>query len=95
MGKRSIGLIRILGPQGHNRKALGMGLLVASIAVSILVGACMDVQVRMGRRTDPGALDKTLRIKKSTSTEVLAALGEPFGKGKALLPIAHQTPRTM
>lgn len=79
----------------QNRKALGIGLLVMLIVTSILASNCMDIQVQMGRKIDPGIIDKTLRLKESKSSDVLAALGEPFGKGEAMLPIAHQTPRTM
>ena len=39
-------------------------------------------------------LDGALRPGESTRADVLAALGEPSGKGRAMLPI-HPKPRTM
>lgn len=79
----------------RNKKALRIGLLAMLIVTSNLASNCMNIQVQMGRQIDPGIIEKTLRLKESNTSDVLAALGEPYGKGKAMLPIAHPTPRTM
>jgi hypothetical protein len=78
-----------------NRKAFGIGLLGMIIVTSMLVSSCMDIHFQMGRQIDPGIIGKNLRLNESKTSDVLAALGEPFGKGKAMLPVAHPTPRTM
>jgi hypothetical protein len=95
MNKRTIGL---LGPPVRcpwNRKAFGIGLLAMVIVISTLASSCMDIRFQMGRQTDPSLIEKSLLLKESTTADVLAALGEPFGKGKAMLPLAHPTARTM
>jgi hypothetical protein len=95
MEKRTI---EIFGPTGRpapNRKAFISCILTMTILVSIIVSACMDIRIRMGKRVDPGELEKALRLRESTTSDVLLMLGEPFGKGKAMLPVAHPTPRIM
>jgi hypothetical protein len=71
----------------------GIRVLCLLILISITTFSCLNIQVRMGRRPDPSVL-KTLLIGKSTPAEVLAALGEPFGSGKAMLPVESR-PKTM
>jgi hypothetical protein len=79
----------------RNRKIFGIGLFAMIIVIFILESSCMDIHFRMGRQIDPGVIEKSLRLKESKTSDVLAVLGEPFGKGKAMLPAAHRTPRTM
>ena len=69
-------------------------LLVMAVFLSSIVCGCMDIQVRMGREFNHKVLEGTLRVGESTPTDVLEALGEPFGKGKAMLPI-DPAPKTM
>jgi hypothetical protein len=87
-----------IGPRLHrirNKTGFGTLLLLMAILTTVLFSACMDMQFRMGRKANPDVLEKILRPGVSNSKDVLAALGEPFGKGVAMLPITHTTPRTM
>jgi len=89
---------RSFGPRFHRAKSkrgFENHLLIMAILFAFLFSACMDMQFRMGKKTNPEVLEKALRPGVSDSKDVLAALGEPFGKGMAMLPITHETPRTM
>ena len=89
---------RSFGPRFHRAKSkrgFENHLLIMAILSAFLFSACMDMQFRMGKKTNPEVLEKALRPGVSNSKDVLAALGEPFGKGMAMLPITHETPRTM
>ena len=89
---------RSFGPKLHRvRKKRGFGtlLLLMAILSAFLFSACMDMRFRMGKKVNPDVLERTLRPGVSNSKDVLAALGEPFGKGMVMLPITHETPRTM
>ena len=68
--------------------------LVLFIVANFLVSGCFDVRIRMGQRPDIAALEKSLRMGESTSKDVIALLGEPFGRGRIMLPIDPK-PRTM
>ena len=81
--------------RARNKRGFGTLLLVMAIFSALLFSACMDMQFRMGKKANPEVLEKALRPGVSTSKDVHAALGEPFGKGMAMLPITHETPRTM
>jgi len=48
----------------------------------------------MGHRPNIDVLEKSLQPGASTAADVLLALGQPFGKGKTMLPIDGK-PRTM
>src|SRR5512144_1339717 len=65
-------------------------VLVAAVALSL--AACGTINVEGGRPFDPSKLDSVLRPGVSTQQDVIAALGEPYGKGGALLPF-HDRPR--
>ena len=71
-----------------------IGLLSLLIVFSTLLGACADIQIRMGNRPNTDALEMSLRLGESRRADVLAVLGEPFGKGRAMLPIDPK-PRTV
>ena len=89
---------RSFGPRLHrarSKRGFGNLLLITAILSAFLFSACMDMQFRMGKKADPEVLEKALRPGVSNSKDVLAALGEPFGKGMVMLPITHETPRTM
>jgi len=75
-------------------KAFAKYLFAMVILLAIAMSAC-SIDVRMGRRPDVQELEKNLRLQESTSRDVLAALGDPFGKGKAMLPGFHSTPKIM
>ncbi|MBI2876415.1 MAG: hypothetical protein HYY20_06000 [Candidatus Tectomicrobia bacterium] len=67
----------------------GLLILISTLA------ACTTLQVRAGgKRPNPEVLEKTLRPGESTPADVLAALGEPDGKGREMLPVGR-TPRTL
>ncbi len=79
--------------EGFGRRAV-RGLISPLILVFLLGTGCADIKIRMGNRPNTDELDRTLRPGESTRADVLAALGEPYGKGRAMLPI-HSKPRTM
>jgi len=89
---------RRFGPRLHrarSKRGFGTLLLVMAILSAFFFSACMDMRFRMGKKTNPEVLEKALRPGVSNSKDVFAALGEPYGKGMVMLPITHQTPRTM
>jgi len=71
-----------------------MKVLLACAMVLLAVSGCMNIQARVGRRPDTTVLDRTLRIGESTNSDVMATLGEPYGKGKEMFPIEDK-PRLM
>lgn len=76
---------------GKERKLLGKtgqnGLLALLAVIIMLTTGCMDIKTRIGRMPDTDALEKTLHLGESSQTDVLKTLGEPYGKGKEMLPI--------
>jgi hypothetical protein len=65
-----------------------------AILISIILRAC-SIDLRAGRRPDVHLLEKNLCLQESTSADVLRVLGEPFGRGKAMLPIIHSTSKVL
>ncbi len=65
-------------------RLLAFGLVIVS---SVAVSGCISGRMEMGRRVDPARLETSLRIGESTRADVLAALGQPNGRGRGLLPI--------
>jgi hypothetical protein len=65
--------------------------IVAS-ALALLLISCGTIRMEAGAPFDPGKLESVLRTGVSTQSDVRAALGEPYGKGGALLPF-HDAPR--
>jgi hypothetical protein len=76
------------------KKVIGSYLLVMAILISIALSAC-SIDIRAGRRPDVQLLEMNLRLRESTSADVLHVLGEPFGKGKAMIPVLHSTPKVL
>ncbi len=72
-------------------RAAGLRLLGVVIAVSFLTTGCADIKIRIGIRPNPDILETSLRIGESTSADALAALGPPFGKGRAMHPMDPKT----
>lgn len=64
----------------------------AAVALASLLTACGTIQFEAGTPFDPGKLESALHPGISTQLDVREALGEPYGKGGALLPF-HDTPR--
>jgi hypothetical protein len=73
------------------RRLLAAWLVVAS---ALAASGCISARIELGRRVDPALLETNLRIGESTRADVLAALGEPNGRGRGLLPI-DATPKTV
>jgi hypothetical protein len=65
--------------------------IVAS-TLALVLTACGTIRVEAGAPFDPGKLESVLQAGVSTQADVKAALGEPYGKGGALLPF-HDAPR--
>jgi hypothetical protein len=68
--------------------------IVLVIASGFLISSCVSIRIRMGQRPDVEVLEKSLRMGESRSTDVMSLLGEPFGKGRIMLPMDSE-PRTM
>ncbi len=60
--------------------------------LSLLAAGCGD-SYYVGTRPVTAALETTLRPGKSTPAEVLAALGEPSGRGGVMLPVLDKRAR--
>ena len=69
-------------------------ILAWLFVASLLLAGCGTARIEKGRRVDPRLLETNLRLGKSTRADVLAALGEPNGRGRGLLPI-DPTPKTV
>jgi hypothetical protein len=70
--------------------ARAVGLVLAAL----MVGGCGTVEFESGSRFDPALLEQSLRAGSSTQSDVQAALGEPHGRGRALMPF-HEMPHTV
>lgn len=81
---------RSRGGFGHPWKVSLLGLM---LMFSFLMVGCID-RFRIGNRPNADVLESSLRLRESTPADVVAVLGQPDGKGRALLPIDSK-PRTM
>lgn len=72
------------------------GLLFFLLMVTSLlpVGGCGKVDFQAGQSFDSVSLESGLIAGVSNGVQVQAALGKPFGKGRALMPF-HESPRTV
>jgi len=61
----------------------------AILAACMALGACVDIKVRAGNEIDLPALQE-LQIGESTSDDVQATLGTPFGTGRSYLPFQSE-----
>jgi hypothetical protein len=52
----------------------------------MLISGC-SLRIRAGSRVQPEVVETALLVGESTSADVLRVLGEPLGKGRAMLPI--------
>ncbi len=68
---------------------LAIGALAAA-----LMGGCGSMQYRVGTQFDTDMLEQNLKPGVSREAEVRAALGEPYGQGRALMPY-QDTPRNV
>lgn len=55
--------------------------------ILMLGGCAFDMNIHVGRRPNLDAIEQRLRPGQSTTDDVLAALGPPRGRGRAMLPI--------
>lgn len=67
-------------------------IVLASAALGSLLSGCGAMRFEGGTQFDPDKLESVLQPGVSTQLDVKAALGEPYGKGGALLPF-HNEPR--
>jgi len=73
--------------------AVTFGRWVAVLTLAAGLAACSGTaRLEAGRAFDPAVLESVLRPGVSSSADVRAALGEPYGQGGALLPF-HDSPR--
>ncbi len=79
--------------EGLGRLA-GIGMLSLAVVFSSMAAGCGNIQIRFGKRPDTDVLEKSLRLGESTRADVRTALGQPSGKGRAMLPFDLK-PRTM
>jgi hypothetical protein len=68
-----------------------MAVLLGAVA---LAGCGGPVRFEIGRAYDPGLIEESLKIGVSTREDVKRVLGEPYGKGRALMPF-HESDRTV
>jgi hypothetical protein len=70
------------------------GWLAGSLAAAALLAGCGSLDFRVGEEFDPTLLKRNLQPGVSTSAQIEALLGEPFGTGRAMMPY-HDGPRTV
>jgi hypothetical protein len=73
---------------------LTAGRLAGSMVLTLawLLTGCGTMRIEAGTNFDTGKLESELRPGISTQRDVAQALGQPYGKGGALLPF-HDAPR--
>jgi len=71
----------------------GLFLAILAATALFLMPGC-SIRVRMGYHPNIDALEKTLRVGESTQSDVVLALGQPFGKGQLMFP-TDPKPRTL
>jgi hypothetical protein len=62
------------------------------VLVTAGIGGCGTVQIQAGNKFNPELLEQSLKAGVSTQADVKAALGEPYGQGRALMPF-HESDR--
>jgi hypothetical protein len=67
--------------------------VIPAIGFLLLVAGCA-LPVRIGNRPYLDALEGSLRLGQSAPADVLSVLGQPFAKGRAMLP-SDQRPQTV
>lgn len=75
---------------GHAKDRTQLAVQFAAIlAACIALGACAEIKVRAGDEINLPAL-QDLQIGKSTTADVQATLGAPFGTGRSYLPFQSE-----
>lgn len=70
---------------GHYRAMAFLTAVLVMVAPVLLTG-CGTIQVRAGKKPDISVLQGSLQVGKSTQQDVRAALGDPDGQGRSMLP---------
>jgi len=83
-------MLNVLRTPGIRASAKAIGLVL----VTLTIGACGTIEIQAGNRFNPALLEQSLRAGVSTQDEVQAVLGQPYGRGRALMPF-HEAERTV
>ena len=81
----------------HSNKQSRLGCKSATavcLALLATLGACSESRYTVNKQPDLAKLENELTVGKSTEQDVVAALGQPSGKGGMFVPIAPE-PRNM
>ena len=78
---------------GKSGRVLKVFRIIPVIGFLLLFEGCA-IPVRIGNKPDTEALEGALRLGQSAQADVLLVLGQPFAKGRAMLPI-DQRPQTV
>mgnify|MGYP000856976877 CR=1 FL=1 len=73
------------GPTRMKNRTFVSALCLVFCLVFVCFG-CVDIRVTIGQRPDLSQLDTALKVGESSDQDVLRILGEPYGKGKEMLP---------
>ena len=80
-----------LGTSVARASAWAAGLAFAAMTIG---GCSTTVDFEAGSKFNPALLEQSLRTGVSTQADVRSALGEPYGRGHALMPF-HESDRTV
>lgn len=76
-------------------KSRSLAAIAATCSVALLTG-CVSLEIRSGRPLQDPDWRQALHVGASTREDVLRVLGEPAGRGRALLPVDEgEVPRTV
>lgn len=68
----------------------------ATVVLTMFAAGCVSIEVRSGKSLRDPNWQEALEVGTSTREEVLGVLGEPVGRGRALLPVDEgDSPRTV
>jgi hypothetical protein len=84
----------IVNAIGAGGRVLRILATAAALASGLLLAGCGTMQFKAGQPFDTGLLERTLKTGASTQADVRAALGAPYGQGRAMLPF-HDAARTV
>ena len=77
----------------YNKKLMTESYRFISILMLLMIlNGCGTIYYQTGRSFIPDRLETVLEPGKSSTLKIKEVLGEPFGKGQALMPF-HESPR--
>jgi hypothetical protein len=88
------------GKSSKSRKTLlfvRAKLFILISFVCLIISSCVSVEdltFQMGKKPNPSIMEKDLKVGESTQADVRREMGQPYSKGKAMLPV-HPEPRIM